>query len=122
MPTPINILNAASVSEQYEGLLVRLSTSATFDSAGQTFIISASNRGANNFRTSTTDTGTVFLHYANTIVVGKIIPSSANIVGIVHQRNDYLGVGQTKRKLAIRDLGDIGFDAADGTGDRKSVV
>ncbi|MDI6767395.1 MAG: T9SS type A sorting domain-containing protein [Bacteroidota bacterium] len=116
LPTPINILNATNITEQYEGLLVRLSTAATFDSAGQTFIASASNRGINNFRTAPNDTGTVFLHYANTNVVGKTIPSSANIIGIVHQRNDIIGLGQTKRKLAVRDLGDLGMNPADGSG------
>ncbi|MBI4811209.1 MAG: hypothetical protein HY800_07200, partial [Ignavibacteriales bacterium] len=116
LPTPINITFASEVNEAHEGLLVRLQTKASFDSAGQTFVASAANRGRNNFRTSPTDTGTVFLHYANTNVVGKTIPDSAIIVGIVHQRNDYMGVGQSARKLAVRDVVDIGMDPADGTG------
>jgi hypothetical protein len=116
LPTPIDILDATYINEQHEGKLVRLSTAATFDSAGQSFIASDINRGMNNFRTAPNDTGTLFLHAANTNVVGKTIPPSANIVGIVHQRNDIIGAGQTKRKLAVRDLVDLGYGAADGSG------
>ncbi len=115
MPIPLELTNASNITEQYEGRYIKL-MSATFDSAGQTFIASALNRGMNNFRTAPTDTGALFLHGANTSVVGKIIPASADIVAIVHQRNDIIGAGQTRYKLAVRNLADLGIDPANGSG------
>lgn len=115
MPTPLVLTNASHIGEQYEGRLIQLNN-ATFDSAGQTFIGSAVNRGMNNFRTSPVDTGTLFIHGSNTAVVGKTIPVSANIVGVVHQRNDIIGAGQTQYKIAIRNMIDLGLNPADGSG------
>ncbi|RCK73977.1 MAG: 5'-Nucleotidase domain protein [Ignavibacteriae bacterium] len=115
MPSPLILTNASDITEQYEGRLIQLNN-ATFDSAGQTFIGSAVDRGMNNCRTSAVDTGTLFIHASNTAVVGKTIPPSANIVGVVHQRNDIIGAGQTKYKIAIRNLADLGLNPADGSG------
>ncbi len=115
MPSPLILTNASDITEQYEGRLIQLNN-ATFDSAGQTFIGSAVDRGMNNFRTSPVDTGTLFIHGSNTAVVGKTIPASANILGVVHQRNDIIGAGQTKYKIAIRNMADLGLNPADGSG------
>jgi hypothetical protein len=114
LPSPLVLANAASVDESNEGKLVQLN-SVIYDSAGQQFIASTVNRGRNNYRTSPTDTGSVWLHGGNPIV-GKTIPATGNIVGVVYQRNDHTGAGQPARKIAPRGLIDLGIDPADGTG------
>lgn len=115
LPSPVLLTSASQINESKEGILIQL-INATFDSAGQTFIASASNRGMNNFRTAPTDTGTLYLNAVNTDLVGKSIPTSANIIGIVYHRKDIIGAGQTVYKIASRDQLDLGLNPADGSG------
>jgi len=114
LPAPKLLANASAVAESTECQLIRLN-SATFDSAGQTFIALANNRGRNNFHTSTSDSGTIYLGASNPLV-NRTIPVSADIIGIALHRKNYTGGGQTPYKVAPRDAIDLGMDPADGTG------
>jgi hypothetical protein len=114
LPAPSVIANAAAIRESNEGKLVRLN-SVSFDSAGQSFVASVSGRGANNFRTTPSDTGSLFLSSTNTLT-GNSIPVTADIIGIVYHRNDIVGPGQPPHKISPRDQVDIGQNAADGSG------
>jgi hypothetical protein len=112
LPSPLILTNANSISEQHEGKLVGLN-SVTWDSAGQTFIAAGSPR--NSFRTAPTDTGSLFLTSTNPIV-GTVIPTSSSVAGIVYHRNGLAGPMIPPHRLVARDLVDLGFDPADGTG------
>jgi hypothetical protein len=115
LPSPVVLLNASDVNESNEGKLVQLN-SVTYDSPGLTFIAdSVTSQSRNKYHKSPSDSGSVWLHGANPIV-GKIIPSSGNVIGVVYQRNDQVAGGRPARKIAPRMLTDLGFNPADGAG------
>ena len=112
LPSPFVLPNANSISEAHEGKLVSVN-SVTWDSAGLTFTSSVGAR--NSFRTAPTDTGTLFMTATNPLV-GTTIPASSNVTGIIYHRNGITGPVVPPHKLVARDLVDLGFDPADGTG------
>jgi hypothetical protein len=113
LPTPRTFSNASVVAESLECALVKI-TSASYDSAGKTFYITANSVAYNNFHTSPTDLGTLFISSVSPLS-GKSIPVSGDIEGVVLHRNNYTG-NQTIYKVAPRDAYDLGLDPADGSG------
>jgi hypothetical protein len=113
LPTPRTFSSASVVAESLECSLVKI-TSATYDSVGKTFYITANSVAYNNFRTSATDSGTLFISSVSPLY-GKTIPASGDIEGVVVHRNNYTG-NQTIYKIAPRDAYDLGMDPADGSG------
>lgn len=112
LPSPLVLPNANAISEAHEGKLVRVN-SVTWDSAGLAFSSTVGAR--NSFRTAPTDTGTLFLSATNPIV-GSTIPASGDIIGIIYHRAAIAGPVVPPYKLVARNLVDLGFDPADGTG------
>ena len=113
LPTPLVLSGAADVNEANEGKLIRVN-SVTYDSAGRTFVVTAVGVTNDNFVTGT-DRGTMWLTAANNIV-GNTIPVNGDIIGIEYSRNDITGGNQVARKIAARNLIDLGVDPASGTG------
>jgi len=113
MPSPVVLANAAAINESYEGRLIKLN-SVNWISAGATFTDSI-NKGRSNFTTAPLDSGTIIIS-KNNAIYQKVIPVSSELVGIIYQRSDIVTGSTSKYKVAPRDLVDLGFAAADGSG------
>jgi hypothetical protein len=112
LPSPFILTNAVAVAESTEGRLVKFN-SVTWDSAGSTFIATATNVSKNNF-SAAGNQGTLYLNAVNTLI-GNSIPASSPLTGVVYHRSDISG-NQALYKVSPRDQVDLGQNAADGTG------
>ncbi len=112
LPAPTVLANAGAINESQEGKLVQVN-SVTWDFPGSSF--SSTVGPVNSFRTSPTDSSTLFLSSTN-VIVGSTIPTSSIAIGIVYHRKSVAAGTVPEHKLASRDLVDLGNDPADGTG------